>query len=116
MSSYPPNLHMGGQSMYHPSMVQTGMPGPMASMTPGTPMHTMSTLSSIPGTPMEVMQSDPMQTGPEDIAMSQPVVESIEELRIKYKQELIRLEVLMYYYIIGFIIYYCGRTVLGDSK
>ena len=106
MAGYPPNLHMGGQSMYHPSMVSSGMPGPMASMTPGTPMHPMSSLGSM-GTPMEGMQTDPMQTGPEDIAMSQPIVESIEELRIKYKQELIRLEV-MYCYIIGSIIIYCS--------
>lgn len=87
--------------MYHPSM----MPGHMAPMTSGTPMHPMSALGSMAGTPMEVMQSDPMQPGPEDIAMSQPVVESTEELRIKYKQELIRLEVI-YLCIIGFIINY----------
>ena len=88
--------------MYHPSMVPPGMPGPMASMAPSTPMHPLSAHGSMAGTPMEIMQSDQMHTGPEDITISQSVVESIEELRIKYKQELIRLEV-MYCYIIGFI-------------
>ena len=99
---------MAGPHMYHQSLVPPGIPGPgpMGHMAPGNPGHPMSTLhtpvgtiSSLSGTPMEVIPSDSMHQMPEDMAMPVPVAESIEELRVKYKQEIQRLEVSSQQYI-----------------
>ncbi|KAI6655041.1 Mediator of RNA polymerase II transcription subunit 23-like [Oopsacas minuta] len=99
MTSYPSNHPMASHQMYHPNIIPSGIPGPMGQMPSSTPMHPISalhtpvgTIGSMSSTPMEVVPADSMQQISEDIAMSQPVVESMEELRVKYKQELIRLE------------------------
>ena len=89
-----------GQHMYHHNVVPQGIPGPgpmmhMASGNPGHPMNTLHTpvgTTSLSGTPMEVAPSDSMHQISEDIAMPAPV-ETMEELRAKYKQEIMRLEV-----------------------
>ena len=93
---------MSGQHLYHHNIVPPGIPGPgpMGHMTPGTYVHPINTLhtpvaptTTLSGTPMEVMPSDTMHQMSEDIAMPPPIAESIEELRAKYKQEILRLEV-----------------------